>query len=354
MPTYSPTAAPTTQWISSTITTNTSNGYSAIAMNHDGSCVTIGTTDGLTLFSRQSLDGPFLPWTITGESTGYPFTSISMSITGQYQLALNVNVSSILLSSDCGDHWLHYSDNNTLSSHSIGTTDGWKYSAISENGFVILLARESGSIAVYNGVRDVNDNIWLPKFQVSIPFPKYVSLVGVSMNTIGDTMICLTSTGMIYLSRNYGRTWSTSYAQTLYEANTFTASRGTSLQNIIVSMKDINLFAISTDQGTYWSNVPGPNGPTNIWQSLVSSYSGQYVLGGMTHGPYDTISTAQDGVYYSNDYGQDWTMVFPLVNPVVAMNPAGNYMIAVSGELGSTQMYYHTQAGMWVILQSVS
>ena len=338
MPSHTPTGAPTTHWISTTVTTSSSYGFTAVAMNNDGSCITIGASDGQTLFTRQSLGGPVTSWVSPSSTSSHAFTSISMSITGQYQIALN-NGTSVYLSDNYGSSW-------TTTSGSLNYNGaGWSYSAMSNNGYLILLGQGTSTLAIYNGNSALSSGSWSPTFKIFIPLEKSTGIVGVAMDSDGSTFAFMTTAGEMYISHNYGYSWKSTYGVTTYPLMSFTASRSNALQYLIGAMMGFNMVTQSTDQGKYWFNIPGPNSPTNIWQSLASSYSGLYVLGGVTHGAYDTTSDAQDGVYYSNNYGFSWTMIFSLQNPVVAINPAGNYMIAVSGDVGSTQMYYYSQAG---------
>ena len=332
MPTHTPTAAPTTHWYSTPITASTNYGFSAVALSNDGSCVTVGATDGMTLFARQSTSGTFTQWTSTVSSTK-PFTSISMSISGQYQVALNDNTF-IYLSSNSGVSW---TNNNAVSLNYNGV--GWKFSAMSNNGYTIFLSQDnSATFAIYAGVTSTT---WNPVFTVSQPMTG-MSIAGIAINNAGSILACMNTQGIVFLSHNQGNLW-TQLSMTTFATNLMTMS-GSNLMTVIAAGSGVNTLEYSTNQGNIFTSIDGPGAPTNIWISLASSYSGQYIIGAMEHSPYDT-STSQDGIYVSNNQGLSWDFVQPMDNAVVGSNPAGNYLIAVSGDIGTTQLYYYTQSG---------
>ncbi len=332
MPTYNPTAAPTTHWYSTPITASTNYGFSAIALSNDGSCVTVGATDGITLFARQSTTGTFTQWTSTVSSIN-PFTSISMSISGQYQVALNGNTF-IYLSSNSGVSW---TSNNAEVLNYNGV--GWKFSAMSNDGYTIFLSQAtSATFAIYAGSSSI---AWNPLFTISQPMTG-ISIAGIAMNSAGSVFACMSTSGIVFVSHNQGNLW-TQMSTTTFATNLMTMS-GSNLMTVVAAVAGINSLEYSSNQGNVFTSVDGPGAPTNIWISLASSYSGQYIIGAMEHGQYDT-STSQDGIYFSSNQGQSWDFVQPMDNAVVGSNPAGNYFVAVSGDIGTTQLYYYTQAG---------
>ena len=339
MPSHKPTSNPTVHsWKTTTITENTGFSYTAIALNNNASCVTIGASDGKTLFARQSVNGPFTQWT-SPEPSNNGFTSISMSIEGQMQLAVNLNTS-IFLSNNSGRSWTRTSDHGVLEYNSLG----WKYSAMSDNGLVIFLSQDAGVFAVYNGQHQSNP-WWEPTFQIVSPLD--IVVAGIAMTSDGSTWAVAATSGFIYISLNYGQYWySQGYA--LYSPRVFAASRSTNLQNMYLGMRDRNIWSLSSDQGYEWDGLVGPGNPTNIWASMSCSYNGLYAVAGIQAGKYDS-STAQDGVYYyhisSSTSIAHWTMQLALEKPVTAINPDGGYIVAVSSGTPSTEMHYYTQSG---------
>ncbi len=280
MPSHKPTSNPTVHsWKTTTITENTGFSYTAIALNNNASCVTIGASDGKTLFARQSVNGPFTQWT-SPEPSNNGFTSISMSIEGQMQLALNLNTS-IFLSNNSGRSWTRTSDHGVLEYNSLG----WKYSAMSDNGLVIFLSQDAGVFAVYNGQHQSNP-WWEPTFQIVSPLD--IVVAGIAMTSDGSTWAVAATSGFIYISLNYGQYW--------------------------------------YSQGYEWDGLVEPGNSTNIWASMSCSYNGLYAVAGIQAGKYDS-STAQDGVYYyhisSSTSIAHWTMQLALEKPVTAINPDG-------------------------------
>lgn len=347
MPSRLPTAAPSMNWLSTPVTVSSNYGFSAIALSNDGAYVTIGATDGKTLFSRQANGGAFTPWvspTTAPSSTG--FTSISMSLNGQYQIAVNNNIS-VIISSNYGLSWSTTLGENGVLAYN---KKGWKYSAMSDDGSVIVLSQENSTFAIYNQAT-ASASTWMSPPSFKILTNLHVTVASIAIDNTGNTIVCLSSTGMIYITYNQGNVWfqqsstTSSTTSTSYVPYTMAISRSTNAEQILTVAYDRNVLYSSSNQGYSFTSITGPGNPTNIWLSLSSSYTGQYVVGSMEHGIYDTSNVGQDGVYYSSNYGSSWTMMFPLENAVTAMNPAGNFMVAVSGEIGSTRMYYYQQSG---------
>ena len=337
MPTYTPTAPPTTQWYSTPITTSTNFGFSAIAVSNNASCVTIGATDGATLFARQSITGAFTEWN-SGVVSSSPFSSVSMSLDGQYQIAVN-GMTSIFISNNSGLSWAI----NNLNYNGAG----WKYSAMSSNGNIIMLSQEStATFALYVGI---NLGVWSPAFTVGQPMIG-ISIAGIAVDNDGSTLACMSTSGIVFVSRNQGVLWIEKSVFYTFSTAAIAISSA-NFMTVVAAVSGINLLQSSVDQGYTFTTVTGPGAPTNVWTSLASSYSGQYIIGSMEHGQYDT-STSQDGIYYSQDHGLTWEFIYPMQHALVASNPAGNYLLAVSNDVGSTQLYYSTPIGTFYDLSS--
>ncbi len=346
MPTYMPTAAPTANWISTPVTASYPTlHYSAVAVSNDGSCISLGTANGKGIFSRQSLSGTFTQYSPSYTSSTANITSISMSLDGVYQVACNMGTSTVLVSDSSGVNW------NSFQSSSLNINgQGWKYSSMSNNGYVLLLSQAKSTFAVYVGNPQSQ---WSPTFTIHYINSGATSIIGVAMDSTGKTFATMDSSNYLYLSYNYGSTWSQSQYPVVYNTQFtgFAMSRSPSNPRMMVVYgSNQNLILLSNNRGKDWYGPQFlPGAPTNIWNYVAVSSTGQYMVGSVQSGIYDP-STSQEGVYISSDYGQTWTMVYPSVGGALPMiDQAGNYLAFVQGGISaSPDLYYYEQAGWWM------
>ena len=337
MPTYQPSAAPTANWLSTTIAPSTiTYSFSAMAMSDDGNYVTVGTYNNQGIFSRQSSSGSFIHHELYSNlSTNAYFSSISMSLNGQYQIALNEQ-NLVYVSNDYGVTWTNTSDGLPAS---FDSSLGWKFSAMSDNGFIIFLAQSNGQLALYRANPYVD--VWQPSF-VSLPqIYVFEALMGIAMDGTGQTFAYWPRYDMLYLSHNYGYSWiqKLSIPETyLNTYNVFTMSRNTKSKVVVVSVNKKNILYITYNHGVTWNRVQGPGAPTNYWVSLSCSGTGQYISGILSGS-----AISENGVYLSSDYGQTWTMIYSIQSEIVSINSAGNYLISVSSI--SNDLYYYEHSG---------
>jgi len=103
--------------------------------------------------------------------------------------------------------------------------------------------------------------------------------------------------GGIYISDNYGQSWSESLAPTpKFWVDIATSSNGQYVYAAIGGNYEVGGIYISSNYGQSWSLSSAPDAST--WLSITASSDGQYVYASV----YDL------GIYMSVDYGQTWSL----------------------------------------------
>jgi photosystem II stability/assembly factor-like uncharacterized protein len=342
MPTLVPSPAPSMAWPTTQVAPSNGpiNTFSAVAVSNDGSVITFGNDDGTFLYSRQSANDAFQATNTTHGSDKPPFSSLSMSLNGQYQFAA------------CGEQFAYISDNFgsswelTTSGLSNSVNAFWVYSAMSDDGYTILASNKLGQMALYKGE---SSGTWSPVFSLLPALPEQMKVIGIAMDKGGVTFVFMNEKGRLFISNNLGSTWFKSQGGLAnsyqHVPATFTASRGNNLQTIIAGAADINELYVSTDQGNTWQIIYSPpnTDPTNVWRSLAISYDGKYVVGIQTNGPASPI-TGQEGLYYSSNSGLNWEFMYPVSKTgITTLTPAGNTLFVASAF--SNVMHSYQQAG---------
>ena len=145
------------------------------------------------------------------------------------------------------------------------------------------------------------------------------------------------STGGIYLSSNYGVTWS--------------LVSGTNFPWQSVSMSSSGQYITACCNGTPNNIYISSNGATfSLPSTTVSSVAGWRSVKVSSSGQYQ-VAAATNYVYYSSDYGMTWTassMSSSITWGCVAVSPSGKYMIA-SNNAATSYMYTNSNygAGAW-------
>ena len=168
----------------------------------------------------------------------------------------------------------------------------------------------------------------------------------VAMDNTGAYITIITTNGDIYLSTDYGQTFTISTGSPtaikgMYEYFAITTS--TSLQNqyqyLFISNQPSNIY-ISTDSGIYWNMVSVNPNASAVINSVITtdcSSNGQYVV--MAYNNY---------VYYSSNYGQEFEIIFtyPAGSQVdmtgIAVNDNGDTIFVATTD---GILMYHAQGG---------
>ena len=340
-PIATPTLAPTTlPWLSTPISTSgISYSFSTGAINNDGSCVTLGTSDGSVIFSRQSLTaGAFNEQSVSPITGGNRFSSISMSLSGEYQVALFDGLS-ILTSNNYGTSWVKNNQGLTTTN-----ANGWTFSAMSDDGYFIFLAQAATSPPTFAFYHGDSTSTWNPSFTVSVPTTGTIGMgiFAIGMDSQGQTLYFVDNVQTLYISHNYGSTWK--YQYSTYDFNSlisFSMSRSTGSANAIAVFG--STYYTSANKGNTWYQHNTPNEIYgNTFTSMVISYSGKYVFGMISNTSANVSSMG--GLYISSDFGNTWTFSYPYQNNVIPLiNPAGNFLAFVGTQATTTPKLYYSQ-----------
>ena len=138
------------------------------------------------------------------------------------------------------------------------------------------------------------------------------------------------------LSSDYGYTWTPGPVQSISSS----LSSSGQYQSVVVNntLSSGGIY-ISSNYGINWSQILSVT-PTLYWQSIAISETGQYQIAGATG----------DYIYLSNDYGVNWSITSaPMAQWYsVAISSTGQYQSACSN--GSGGIYYSNNYGLtWII-----
>jgi hypothetical protein len=171
--------------------------------------------------------------------------------------------------------------------------------------------------------------------------PIYLSSnYGTTWTTVGPTLLWLSCamsasgqymyagtnvTNNVYISTNYGQTWTpvTVASSTIYAYAIACSASG----QYVCTVDITNYIYYSSNYGVSWTRATGP---TSAFGGIAMSASGQYVISGGLN--------ATHSIYYSTNYGQTWVIVpfSPTGNWYgFAMSANGQYLLAANRTGGS-------------------
>ena len=156
------------------------------------------------------------------------------------------------------------------------------------------------------------------------------------MSASGQYMTSIIGSGNIYVSANYGSSW------TVVDLNKDWLSVAMSASGQYQIASTLNDIYYSSNYGQSWTkgeSVPGQN------LKLCMSESGQYAC-------VTTYSGA--GVYYSSNYGQTWSASSGITNAfAIAISASGKNVIAGAINQNPNSIYYSTNYGVsWNLVSS--
>lgn len=118
----------------------------------------------------------------------------------------------------------------------------------------------------------------------------------VSMNATGQYQIVTVANGAVYNTRTYGSSWSS--VSSIGTANWSASTVSTTGQYQVVCANGGNIW-LSNNFGSSWNQVTGLSNqvtPSLSWNGLAVTSNGQYMLA--------TVYNSK--IYYSSNYGQTW------------------------------------------------
>ena len=283
-------------WVQNTSVVSTNWGDVSMSASGQYQLVTLGPGNFLYISSNYGVT-----WTSTG-STG-SWNTVAISASGQYQIAGPSN-GNIYISSNYGSTW-------TSTNTGVGNKN---YSGIAISA--------SGQYQTAIGVNfiyissDYGKNWILTVSSLASGF--------VAMSASGQYQTAVVTGGYIYISRNYGLTWSQDTSVgSIYDW--LGVAMSASGQYQIASILGGNIY-ISTNYGVTWTSTAS----SQNWRGVSMSASGQYQVG---------VVSSTGNIYISSNFGTTWTSTNTGVGgknwQSVAMSASGQYITAVpqaSGE----------------------
>jgi hypothetical protein len=312
-----------TNWILAPTQPVTQN-WSDIAMNASGqyqSAVVFSTVvDGGSIYISTNYG---VSWTkAPSQPTGQVQTwcSITISASGQYQTALmrpitGSPVGFIYISTNYGVSW------TKAPSQPVSTN--WNIVTMSASGQYQVATTKISFTNVNNEYYFSTNygNTWTSSFFTSET--GYVANIEISAS--GQYQTGTHSSGKIYYSINYGQSWTAATGAGLtssgFTTDSYIAISASGQYQSIVYFQNSSTINgsifISTNYGVSWSKAPSQPSEKK-WRGIKMSASGQYQIAGN-----DSNET-----YYSTNYGQNWSSTTS-VGCTFAISANGHYISAV-------------------------
>jgi photosystem II stability/assembly factor-like uncharacterized protein len=161
----------------------------------------------------------------------------------------------------------------------------------------------------------------------------------------GEKVVAVGKDDVMYLSHDFGRTWSAANVHKISGASAVHGKRD--WEDVASDAIGENLAAVTTDGKIFYSNDQGKSWkPSTIaskknihWKSVVSDQSGQYVA-----------AASPEGIYLSFDFGVSWIKAPNLPENVdvkwneVIMDFSGQYLVGTT--VSSSEIYHSSDHGM--------
>jgi hypothetical protein len=316
-----------------------SNDYSgmSMSMSEDGKVVAIGAPfndgsgnltdsghvrvyawDGSAWAQRGAdIDGEF-GLTAANIDTFWP--GVSISSTGQYQTA--VGNKGIYISSNYGVNWSVVSAAN-----GVPTTATWYSVSLSSSGqYQSAISQSEGGANTQNIYVSSNFGItWTARKNFPLAYAN-----SISVSSTGQYQSANAENETIWRSTDYGITWTP--AETVRNWQGIALSSTGQYQTAV---HDGGKIYISTNYGENWVDLSANGAPTSGgWYSVTISATAQYQT---------ACISAAGSIYISSNFGANWSVV-PAANGIpinhnwkaVSMSSTGQYQTAIAAQMTGT------------------
>jgi photosystem II stability/assembly factor-like uncharacterized protein len=249
----------------------------------------------------------------------------SVDSTGQYLISVSSTVgpedTGIYLSDDFGKTWTNIFINGC------GLGPAWTAAAVDAQGCTYWAIQEDLGAYV-----SINCGKSWTRYQIDKTVYGYYNALAISGTS--DAAYVSTSTGAIYVSRNFGYSFTKTSAPSEGWWSLATMSTG----QIVVAVS--KYLYVSTNYGSSWAKA---NAPAANWYQVHLSSNGQFMqavaMGGRSDYP-------NGGVYTSSDYGKTFTVSSgtygPLAWTTITSDASGQHVAAAVSSQG---VYYSTDYG---------
>ena len=294
----------------------------------------------------------------TGGTFGIPWESVSISSTGQYQMACYgspltttqapiypINyVGSVFLSTNYGLNWrLVTASSGLYQTTNVGGV--WYLTSISASGqYQSVIDNYTGRFIYSSFDYGVT---WAPLVLPTVGYLRNFEYYSISQT--GQYQIIVyyepPTDGGVYTSSNYGKDWVTNAPGIPITTNKYgfwfgCATSETGQYQLICDSSFIGSIYRSNDYGQHWSKVTSISG-TGQWYVVCCSGTGQY----------QTAYNLTDGCFLSSDFGVTWTLIYANTNIYSLAISASAEFILIGSYLGS--VYINDQTNSITVLNVV-
>jgi hypothetical protein len=301
--------------------------FSGCAMSADGKYAIVGTSSGGPIYYSNDFG---VNWNASN-SISANWHGASMSDSGQY-CTFALGNENIAYSTDYGVNW-------TVTGATTGS--GTNRIAISKNGQYAFLTTFAGTVrrcAANNTEPLKTYPTWTP-----VATPSASNKTNVAMGS-NYALMCVYGGG-VYISSNYGNSWSIITSTLSQTANWQCCSMSNSGQYQVVAIYSGNAY-YSIDFGSTWTLSTSTPSGSLAWQSLAMSSNGDSVIAliknfGVLIAPYN------NGRMYENGYGYNDEYTSCAVS-ASSLSSSGQFAVFASNSLsGQGRIYYSQNSGYY-------
>ena len=253
---------------------------------------------------------------ITSIPTTAAWTSASMSSTAQYMIA-TTNGAGVYVSPYYGasGSWVQ------IQTSVLPTAGNYMNSAISSNGQYMMVANNTTGSAYISTAYGASGS-WGP-VTAAMGLPTNTAWAGLAMSGTGQYMLAAQNTGSVYLSYTYGQAWLTIPTATLPNTGAWQSLAISSTgQYMLAANNSAGSVYLSTNFGTTWTAISSLP-VTGNWFDVIISSTGQYML---------AVNNSAGSAYYSSNFGTTWADItaLPTSNSwrSVSISSTGLYILA--------------------------
>ena len=229
------------------------------------------------------------------------WAEVAIDDTGQFLAAAEYN-GYVWTSSDYGVDWTE---------RTILPYGSWNSIASSANGSRIMATRyNTGSVYI----SDDYGSTW------SVSNTGGTKLYDIDSSADGSFLVTVDRDGYLYTSDTYGVNWTEHVS---LGTRSWVAAEISANGQHIIGFGSLSLTAISHDYGVTWDNVTGL--PNPYWKNAAMSDDGSVIMVGEDH-------SVSGRVYLSQDYGNTWVLQSAAGSPLPTKIPYGSMSVAVSGD----------------------
>ena len=255
-----------------------------------------------------------LVWTAKITDTKRSWRTISVSASGQYQVACYQSAVNIYVSADYGNSWTAYNTTSPVGYNCVYVSASGQYQSAGVYGGVMYRSSDYGKTWALPST-DPGSKNWFV----------------ISMSSTGQYQSAAVYNDNILVSSNYGNSWTSQATQGLAYVSVCISSSG-KYQSAVVNNGKIWR---SENYGITWV-LPTTDPGSKLWYSIAMSSSGKYQTA--------AVNTAK--LWRSEDFGNTWAEITSSVTAnwySVSMSATGKYQV---GSINQGYIYISSDYGV--------